>query len=211
MSFRGIGAFFRKIDWIAFAYRAFWLFVWAGFVLVWGRILWTTAEFGSPEWMLDNYGHALAGIIIATQSNYEIFFFFPKASYHPIKRRMILWAVIPLIVFALASAWEVSEMIRDFAGGAVQAQKGGPDTTLDIIITVMGGCLGLALIYLHGRWKKRRDSEEEDEFSARVEAWREEGKELNQEIRTHQRLPIKKLQGRFIQIVKDFLSSEEEG
>lgn len=146
-----------KIDWVGIGAHIFWLALWLGFYLVWGKFKWRTAEFGSPEWMFDNIGHALGGLAGGFQGMYELWYFFPFLYYE--RGRALRWfaiyIVIPAVVSLLAWGFEFGEMYHDFLDYAIQAQKGGADTTIDVGLAIVFSYTGIAAWHLYNRIKEK--------------------------------------------------------
>lgn len=202
----------RRIDWIGIAMHTGWLFFWLIFYFIWGKWKWRTAAFGTPEWMFDNIGHAIFGIVIALNLLYEISYFFPAALLRPAKRALIRYAFTPAVAIIFAAFWEVGEMIHDFGGYAVQAQKGGADTTIDILITFFASFIGVLFHSLSKDLFDRLRSEETemDELQIRVDEWDAEGKELAREIKAFRRRRRKELPPALWNKVRDLLRGEGE-
>ena len=137
----------KRIDWVAMGMHLFWVLFWASFIFIWGFWKWRTAEFGGPEWIFDNYGHALATFAGAVNLIYEIQYFWPTAlsSARPIKRASILWAVVPSVILVLAVVWEGFEAYHDLRSLLIKAQKGDLDTTVDILLAIPFSYLGVLI------------------------------------------------------------------
>lgn len=173
----------KEIEWSGVFAHLSWLAVWYGFYLVWGRFKWRTAEYGSPEWMFDNLGHALGGFIGGFQGMYELWYFFPFLYYDRgrVLRCFSIYVVIPAAVIFAALCFEVGEMIHDFQGYAIQAQKGGADTTIDIALAFFFAYPGIAAWYFYNkirerirkRWSSKVNLDKIDELKARARILRE--------------------------------------
>lgn len=183
----------NAIDWSGLLGHLFWLSIWYGFYLVWGKFKWRTAEYGSPEWMFDNYGHALGGFIGGFQGMYELWYFFPFLYYD---RGRVLWwfaifIVIPAIVICGALGFEVGEMIYDFQQYAIQAQKGGADTTIDITLAFVFAYPGIVAWYIYHklkecvrrRWSPKVNLDKICELKTRAKILREKEEEIKDERR----------------------------
>lgn len=188
-------------DWRGALIHTGWILMWYGFYFIWGPWKWRTAEFGTPEWMWDNYGHILGGFFGTFHCIYELRYFFPtlflmQGRRGIIIRRLMLYAAVPIVVFVVALLWELSEMAHDFQDYAVQAQKGGADTTIDIALAMI--FCGLALL-VHKRFFSSvnkllpLDSNKLAELEERAEALRIERDDLNREIRELKRSQLKEL------------------
>lgn len=196
----------RKMDWTTVSAHIFWVGVWSVFYLMWGNWFWTTAEFGSPEWMRDNYGHALAGFAIAWNGIYEIRLFFPN--YYLCHRRTVLYLMAPFLVLLAATVWEFREALLDANSSTIRAQMGGPDTTYDIVITLLAGLVGIFFYRLYDRFTSNPDEVKKQEFLARAEALSEEKKHLNRTLRALRRDDIKEIPKKILDLLTR--SSDDE-
>src|SRR3989344_449603 len=204
-----------KVDWAGLRTHAIWLSIWLIFYLVWGQWKWRTAEFGSPEWQLDNLGHALGGFLGAINAIYELWYFFPFLYYErSTLRKIVIYLVIPAVILIFAAIWEVGEMLHDFQDYAVQAQKGGEDTTFDIFLAVLLSYPGLFTAHWLNKFLEKFSSATTklQELTKRAkklrgdeELLKEEKKELKREYRELRRSQIKNVPPTLWQTFKDVL------
>ena len=205
----------KKVDWVAIRNHVILLIVCACFYFIWGQWKWRTAEFGTQEWWFDNLGHTIGGVIIARQLLYEVEYFFPTVIY----RRVLTWAIpyliIPAAALLLALGWETGEMYHDYPWYALQqAQKGGADTTIDIIITVFfayGTILIKRQLVDRLREKLHPDETKEIELRARIAVWHEDGIAIKRELRLLHRMRSKDLRRKFWDSAKEFLHQDDGG
>jgi len=206
-------------DWRGVTIHLAWILMWYGFYFIWGPWKWRTAAFGTPEWMWDNYGHILGGFLGTFHCIYELRYFFPtlflmKGQRGIIIRRLMLYAAVPIVVFVVALLWELSEMAHDFQEYAIQAQKGGADTTIDIALAMIFCCLAL-LVHSHFFSFYRKlslDSNKIEELEERADALRIERNDLITEIRELKRSQLKELTPALIKKLKEKMhpSSDED-
>lgn len=182
-----------RVDWVGLGEHAVWLAYWATVIFIWGYWKWRTAEFGSPEWWFDALAHALFSTTGAVNLIYEINYFRPTALYgHPVKRALILHAVVPLVIIGFAVGWEGVEAYHDQRSVNIIAQKGDPDTTIDIALALPFSYLGVLTYKGYHSYRRRRNpslalEEKIAELRARRNEWKKEGKALKREIRQLER------------------------
>lgn len=179
----------RRIDWPGVRAHLFWLAVWGIVYFIWGQWKWRTAEFGSPEWMFDNVGHALGGILGGANGIYTLWYFFPFLYYERgrILRGLVIYVVVPMVVGFCAIGFELGEMAHDFQNYSTQLQKGGADTTIDIILAIVFAYSGVALWHgynwVRKRWSSEAAQEKITEFKMQIGLLREKEKQIKEERR----------------------------
>ncbi len=174
-----------RIDWIGLGGHAVCLVLWAISIFIWGFWKGRTAEFGSTEWWFDNVAHILLPLAGAINLIYEINYFRPTALFtSPAKRAFILWAVVPLVIICLAILWEGGEAYHDARPFTnIQAQKGDPDTTIDILLSIPSVFGGVWIYTLFSRYRMRKNSKKAlgvltAKYYARRKEWKQERREL---------------------------------
>ncbi len=178
-----------KIDWPGVRAQLFWLAIWAIVYLTWGHWKYRTAEFGSPEWMFDNIGHALGGILGGANGMYTLWYLFPFLYYERGRtlRWLVIYIVVPMVVGFLAIVFEGIEMAHDFQNYSTQLQKGGADTTIDIILAIVFAYAGVALwhgySWIRKRWSSEATQEKIAELKMRIGLLREKEKQIKEERR----------------------------
>lgn len=175
----------RKFDWIGLGGHVLWLIFWTTAVFIWGYWKWRTIEFGSPEWWFDNIAHILLPFAGSVNLIYEINYFRPTALFtSTIKRAFLLWSAVPLVIICLAIAWEGGEAYHDARPFTIiQAQKGDPDTTVDILLAIPSSYFGVWIYTLFSSYRMRRNPKRAlvartAEYFARRRAWKQEKREL---------------------------------
>lgn len=210
-------------DWRGAKIHIIIIFLWYGLWYFWGPWKWRPAEFRSPEWMWDNYGHIAGGFLGTIHCIYDLRYFFPilfltRGRPGTIIRRLTLYAAVPVVIFAFAFGWEFWEMLRDWLETGVRAQMGNPDTIIDIALALISCGIVLLvqkpLLSLIDKLTLIETNElnQLKELEMRAETLRSERNDLIRDIRELKRAQFKELTPAWLKRFKEKIhpSSDEE-